>query len=85
MRVTALALPGVLLIEPDMFRDARGAFFESWNARATGAGGQLGRALVAAAPAAAALRQTTHAELDIADAGAVAAVMRERAATGALP
>jgi dTDP-4-dehydrorhamnose 3,5-epimerase len=34
MRVTALALPGVLLIEHQLFADARGAFFESWNERA---------------------------------------------------
>ena len=34
MKVTPLALPGALLIEPEVFRDARGAFFESWNARA---------------------------------------------------
>lgn len=27
------ALPGVLLIEPDVFEDARGLFYESWNAR----------------------------------------------------
>lgn len=39
----------------------------------TGAGGQLGRALVAAAPAAATVRACTHGELDIADEAAVAA------------
>jgi dTDP-4-dehydrorhamnose 3,5-epimerase len=33
MRSTALALPGVLLIEHQVFEDARGAFFESWNER----------------------------------------------------
>jgi dTDP-4-dehydrorhamnose reductase len=38
----------------------------------TGAGGQLGRALAAAAPKGASLRTLTRAELDIADAGAVA-------------
>jgi dTDP-4-dehydrorhamnose 3,5-epimerase len=34
MRVTPLALPGVLLIEHQVFEDARGAFFEGWNQRA---------------------------------------------------
>jgi dTDP-4-dehydrorhamnose 3,5-epimerase len=34
MRVTATALPDVKLIEPDVFGDERGFFFESWNARA---------------------------------------------------
>jgi dTDP-4-dehydrorhamnose 3,5-epimerase len=33
MRTTALALPGVLVIEHQVFDDARGAFFESWNER----------------------------------------------------
>ena len=33
MNVTGTALPDVLLIEPTVHRDARGAFFESWNAR----------------------------------------------------
>jgi dTDP-4-dehydrorhamnose 3,5-epimerase len=33
MRSTALALPGVLLIEHPVFEDARGAFFEGWNER----------------------------------------------------
>lgn len=32
MKVTELELPGVLLIEPRVFRDQRGAFVESWNA-----------------------------------------------------
>lgn len=39
MRLTALALPGVLLIEHQAFEDARGAFFESWNERAFAAAG----------------------------------------------
>ena len=39
MRVVALALPGVCLIEHDVFEDARGAFFESWNERALTAAG----------------------------------------------
>lgn len=39
MRSTALALPGVLLIEHQVFEDARGAFFESWNEREFAAGG----------------------------------------------
>jgi dTDP-4-dehydrorhamnose reductase len=43
----------------------------------TGAGGQLGRALAAAAPAGVALRACTHAELDIADETAVGALLRE--------
>lgn len=33
MRVHPLALPGVLLIEPSLHRDARGCFLEAWNAR----------------------------------------------------
>ena len=39
MNVTRTALPDVLLIEPKMFGDARGFFFESWNARAFAAAG----------------------------------------------
>ena len=39
MRVTALALPDVLLLEHEVFEDARGAFYESWNERAFAAGG----------------------------------------------
>jgi len=31
MNVTETALPGVLIIEPDVFKDARGLFLESWN------------------------------------------------------
>lgn len=31
MRVTPTALPDVLLIEPDVFGDARGYFFETWH------------------------------------------------------
>jgi dTDP-4-dehydrorhamnose 3,5-epimerase len=34
MKVTPLALPDVLLIEPRVFGDARGFFYESWNQRA---------------------------------------------------
>jgi dTDP-4-dehydrorhamnose 3,5-epimerase len=33
MKVTPTALPGVLLLEPRVFGDARGYFLESWNAR----------------------------------------------------
>ena len=33
MRVIETTLPGVLLIEPKVFGDARGFFFESWNER----------------------------------------------------
>jgi dTDP-4-dehydrorhamnose 3,5-epimerase len=39
MRATALALPGVLLIEHQVFDDQRGAFFESWNERDFAAAG----------------------------------------------
>jgi dTDP-4-dehydrorhamnose 3,5-epimerase len=34
MKLTATALPEVLLIEPKVFGDERGFFFESWNERA---------------------------------------------------
>lgn len=34
MRVTASALPDVKLVEPRVFGDERGFFFESWNRRA---------------------------------------------------
>jgi dTDP-4-dehydrorhamnose 3,5-epimerase len=34
VRVTPTALPDVLLIEPHVFGDERGFFFESWNRRA---------------------------------------------------
>jgi dTDP-4-dehydrorhamnose 3,5-epimerase len=34
MKVTPTALPDVLLVEPRVFADDRGFFFESWNARA---------------------------------------------------
>ena len=34
MRVEPTVLPDVLLIEPKVFGDARGFFFESWNRRA---------------------------------------------------
>ena len=34
MRVTPTALPDVLLIEPRVYGDERGFFFESWNRRA---------------------------------------------------
>lgn len=34
MKATPLAIPDVLLLEPPVFEDARGFFFESWNARA---------------------------------------------------
>ena len=33
MKVTPTGLPDVLLIEPRVFGDARGFFFESWNER----------------------------------------------------
>ena len=34
MKVTATALPGVLILEPKVFGDDRGFFFESFNQRA---------------------------------------------------
>jgi len=39
MKVTPTALPDVRLIEPRVFGDERGFFFESWNARAFAAAG----------------------------------------------
>lgn len=33
MKITPTRIPEVLLIEPQIFRDARGFFLESWNAR----------------------------------------------------
>ena len=33
MKATPSAIPGVLVVEPTVFGDARGAFFESWNER----------------------------------------------------
>jgi dTDP-4-dehydrorhamnose 3,5-epimerase len=33
MKVVELELPGLLLIEPTIYRDARGSFRESWHAR----------------------------------------------------
>jgi len=39
MRLSALELPGLLLIEHQVFDDARGAFFESWNERDFAAAG----------------------------------------------
>ena len=34
MKVTPTALPEVLIVEPRVFGDARGLFFESWNEQA---------------------------------------------------
>jgi dTDP-4-dehydrorhamnose 3,5-epimerase len=34
LNVVATSLPGVLLLEPKVFGDARGFFFESWNEKA---------------------------------------------------
>jgi dTDP-4-dehydrorhamnose 3,5-epimerase len=39
MRVEPTALPGVLLIQPKVFGDDRGCFFESWNRRTYAAAG----------------------------------------------
>ena len=33
MQITPTAIPDVLLLEPKVFGDARGFFFESYNAR----------------------------------------------------
>ncbi|HHH39325.1 MAG TPA: dTDP-4-dehydrorhamnose 3,5-epimerase [Sedimenticola sp.] len=33
MKITATAIPGVLVVEPDVFGDARGFFMETWHAR----------------------------------------------------
>ena len=33
MKVTKAALPGLLILEPKVFRDARGYFVESYNER----------------------------------------------------
>ena len=33
MRVTTTDIPGLLLIEPDVFRDPRGLFLETYHAR----------------------------------------------------
>ena len=39
MRVIPTALPDVAIVEPRVFRDARGWFFESWNRRTLAAAG----------------------------------------------
>ncbi len=39
MRVTPTEIPAVLLIEPKVFGDERGFFFESWNRRALAGAG----------------------------------------------
>jgi len=39
MRTIPLALPGAMLLEPTVYTDSRGAFFEAWNARAFAAAG----------------------------------------------
>ena len=39
MRAIPLALPGAVLIEPTVYGDTRGAFFEAWNERAFAASG----------------------------------------------
>lgn len=39
MKITPTALPDVMLIEPTVFGDDRGFFFESWNKRALAAAG----------------------------------------------
>jgi len=39
VKVAPTRLPDVLLVEPRVFEDARGHFFESWNARSLAAAG----------------------------------------------
>lgn len=39
MKIGATAIPDVLLVEPQVFRDDRGFFLETWNARALEAAG----------------------------------------------
>jgi len=39
MRIEPTAIPDVLLVEPDVYGDARGFFFESYNCRALAAAG----------------------------------------------
>lgn len=39
MKALATELPGVLIIEPQVFGDSRGFFYESWNARTFEAAG----------------------------------------------
>jgi dTDP-4-dehydrorhamnose 3,5-epimerase len=39
MRTIPLALPGAVLLEPIVYADTRGAFFEAWNERAFAAAG----------------------------------------------
>lgn len=39
MNVLETGLPGVLIVEPKVFGDSRGFFYESWNARAFEAAG----------------------------------------------
>ena len=39
MRTIPLALPGAMLIEPTVYGDTRGAFFEAWNERTFAASG----------------------------------------------
>jgi len=41
VKVIATDLPGVMVIEPRVFGDDRGFFFESWNAEVFGAAGLL--------------------------------------------
>ena len=38
MKVNPTALPGVLVLEPKVFRDARGYFLESYNEEPGGSG-----------------------------------------------
>ena len=42
MKISETSLPGVLLLQPRIFRDARGAFCETWNQRAMAEAGLPG-------------------------------------------
>ena len=42
MRVTTISIPGVLVIEPDVYRDPRGVFFETYHQRRYGEAGMPG-------------------------------------------
>ena len=72
------AIPDVLLIEPQVFGDARGFFFESWNARAFAAAG-IDADVRAGQPLALAPRRAARAALsDRARAGQARARRRRR-------
>ena len=39
MKISETELPGVLVIRPNIYRDDRGAFWETWNERNMNRGG----------------------------------------------